>query len=143
MAILTAILNTLIIIVCVFMVCLILIQRGKGGGLAGAFGGVGGSSAFGTKSGDVFTRVTMVVATVWIILSMLLVVLYNQKAESAFDDGSNTSVSKELAPKSSKKSKAKDGAADSGTKDTGETPKAPTSTDIPALPVEPAPAKPK
>ena len=143
MAILTAILNTLIIIVCVFMVCLILIQRGKGGGLAGAFGGVGGSSAFGTKSGDVFTRVTMVVATVWIILSMLLVVLYNQKAESAFDDGSNTSVSKELAPKSSKKPKAKEGTAESGTKDTGATPTAPTSTDVPALPEEPIPAKPK
>ena len=51
-----------IVLTCLFLICLILIQRGKGGGLAGAFGGVGGSSAFGTKSGDVFTRVTMVVA---------------------------------------------------------------------------------
>ena len=51
MAILTAILNTLIVLLSLFMICLILIQRGKGGGLAGAFGGVGGSSAFGTKSG--------------------------------------------------------------------------------------------
>ena len=55
-----------------------LIQRGKGGGLAGAFGGMGGSSAFGTKAGDVFTRVTMITALVWILLNLILVVLYNR-----------------------------------------------------------------
>ena len=60
--ILTAIFNTLIVLISLFLICLILIQRGKGGGLAGAFGGVGGSSAFGTKAGDVFTRVTVVTA---------------------------------------------------------------------------------
>jgi preprotein translocase subunit SecG len=107
-AILTAILNTLIVLTCLFLICLILIQRGKGGGLAGAFGGVGGSSAFGTKSGDVFTRVTMVVASVWIILSMILVVLYNQGGQSAWGTDSNVEVSKEIAPKSSK-GKAKAG----------------------------------
>ena len=54
--------NTLIVLVSLFLICLVLIQRGKGGGLAGAFGGMGGSSAFGTKAGDIFTRVTMVTA---------------------------------------------------------------------------------
>src|SRR5581483_2249817 len=48
------------------------------GGLAGAFGGMGGSSAFGTKAGDVFTKVTMYVAGIWIALSMLLVLIINQ-----------------------------------------------------------------
>lgn len=100
MAILTAILNTLIVLTCLFMICLILIQRGKGGGLAGAFGGVGGSSAFGTKSGDVFTRVTMVVAAVWIVLSMVLVILYNQGTQSAWGTDTSTSASKEVTPKS-------------------------------------------
>jgi preprotein translocase subunit SecG len=61
-----------------FLICLVLIQRGKGGGLAGAFGGAGGSSAFGTKAGDVFTRVTMIAAGVWIALNMLLVVVANR-----------------------------------------------------------------
>ena len=37
-----------------FLIALVLIQRGRGGGLAGAFGGAGGQSAFGTKAGDVF-----------------------------------------------------------------------------------------
>lgn len=51
-----------------FLILLVLIQRGRGGGLAGAFGGLGGQSAFGTKAGDLFTRITIVVAAFWILL---------------------------------------------------------------------------
>lgn len=50
------------------MILLILIQRGKGGGLAGAFGGMGGQSAFGTKAGDMFTKITVIVAVLWFLL---------------------------------------------------------------------------
>ena len=52
---------------CVFIILLILIQRGKGGGLAGAFGGMGGQSAFGTKAGDTFMRITIVTVAVWFL----------------------------------------------------------------------------
>lgn len=48
-----------------FLIMLILIQRGKGGGLTGALGGPGGQSAFGSKAGDTFTLVTVVVASIW------------------------------------------------------------------------------
>ncbi len=51
-----------------FLILLVLVQRGKGGGLAGAFGGMGGQSAFGTKAGDLFTKITIGVAFFWIIL---------------------------------------------------------------------------
>lgn len=84
MAFFTGLLNFLLILSSVFLICLVLIQRGKGGGLAGAFGGMGGSSAFGTKAGDVFTRVTIGTALVWFILNMLLVVLHNRPHTSAF-----------------------------------------------------------
>lgn len=67
------ILNVLVIIAAVFLILLILIQRGKGGGLAGAFGGVGGSSAFGSRAGDLFTRITIITAAIWILLIMLMV----------------------------------------------------------------------
>jgi preprotein translocase subunit SecG len=53
----------------VFLMIVILLQRGRGGGLAGAFGGMGGQSAFGTKAGDVFTRITIVLAVCWVILA--------------------------------------------------------------------------
>ena len=52
----------------------ILIQKPRGGGLAGAFGGAGGSSqsVFGAKTGDVLTWVTVICFTLFIILAMLL-----------------------------------------------------------------------
>jgi preprotein translocase subunit SecG len=49
----------------VFLILLILVQRGKGGGLAGALGGPGGQSAFGSKAGDTFTLITAVTAVIW------------------------------------------------------------------------------
>ena len=66
-------LNILLLLVGVFLILLVLIQRGKGGGLAGAFGGVGGSSPFGSRAGDTFTRVTIYVACIWLFLVMLQV----------------------------------------------------------------------
>jgi preprotein translocase subunit SecG len=53
----------------VCLICLVLLQRGRGAGLAGAFGAAGGQSAFGTKAGDVFTRITIGVAVVWIVMA--------------------------------------------------------------------------
>jgi preprotein translocase subunit SecG len=67
------ILNILIMIMGVALIGIILLQRGKGGGLAGAFGGIGGSSAFGSRAGDQFTRVTLIMAGIWILLIMLMV----------------------------------------------------------------------
>ena len=55
----------------VFLILLVLIQRGRGGGLAGALGGMGGQSAFGTKAGDLFTKITIGVATFWILLCII------------------------------------------------------------------------
>ncbi len=55
----------------IFLMFIILLQRGRGGGLAGAFGAMGGQSAFGTKAGDVFTRITIGVAVFWIIMAAL------------------------------------------------------------------------
>jgi preprotein translocase subunit SecG len=98
MKILFGILNSMVILSSIFMICLILIQRGKGGGLAGAFGGMGGSSAFGTKAGDVFTRVTMVTAVIWMLMLMILVVLYNRGGDSAWTESAPTNVSKEVPP---------------------------------------------
>ena len=68
-----SLLNVLLLLVGLFLILVVLIQRGKGGGLAGAFGGVGGSSAFGSRAGDAFTRFTLIVAAVWVLLIMVLV----------------------------------------------------------------------
>lgn len=64
---------TILSVVSVFLILLVLVQRGRGGGLTGALGGMGGQSAFGTKAGDTFTRVTIIAATVWIVLAIVAV----------------------------------------------------------------------
>jgi preprotein translocase subunit SecG len=52
---------TLFVLTCIFMMLVILIQKPKGGGLSGAFGGAGGSAqaAFGAKTGDLLTMITI------------------------------------------------------------------------------------
>ena len=62
----------LFILVCVFLMLLVLIQKGRGGGLASAFGGGGGNTAFGSKTGDVLTWATSVVFGVFLVLGIAL-----------------------------------------------------------------------
>ncbi len=64
---------TLMFLTAAILILLVLVQRGKGGGLAGALGGMGGQSAFGTKAGDMFTKITIGVASFWILLCMVAV----------------------------------------------------------------------
>jgi preprotein translocase subunit SecG len=73
----SGLLMVLIILTSLFLIVLVMIQRGKGGGLAGAFGGMGGQSAFGTKAGDLFTKITIGVAIFWILL--LICAVWAQK----------------------------------------------------------------
>ena len=59
------VLGWVMFILSVFLILLVLVQRGKGGGLTGALGGPGGQSAFGSKAGDTFTVITAVSAVIW------------------------------------------------------------------------------
>ena len=69
-----AVLVSLVLLsVAVFLIVLILIQRGKGGGLTGALGGSPGTGPFGARAGDQFTRLTIYVFIVWLFLTMFLV----------------------------------------------------------------------
>jgi preprotein translocase subunit SecG len=65
------VLGSMLVLTSLFMILLVLVQRGRGGGLAGALGGMGGQSAFGTKAGDLFTRITVGVAAFWIVLCIV------------------------------------------------------------------------
>jgi preprotein translocase subunit SecG len=85
------ILNPVLFLLSAFMILLILIQRGKGGGLIGALGGSGGSSPFGSRAGDQFTRLTIYVAVAWLLLTMIQVKAIQNDARthqaSAFTQG--------------------------------------------------------
>src|ERR1051325_4173145 len=57
-----------IFVVSVLLICLVLLQKNRGSGLSGAFGGAGGQSAFGTKTGDVLTWITVGLTAVVLVL---------------------------------------------------------------------------
>jgi len=79
-------LNFVVITVGLLLMLIVLIQRGKGGGLAGAFGGAGGSSPFGSRAADAFVKITLYLAAVWVLIIMIhvKVVKYdtNQQSET-------------------------------------------------------------
>jgi len=68
----------LFLLCAVILTLLVLIQRGRGGGLAGAFGGPGGHSAFGTKTADVFIKATAILGAVFFVLALLAAWLMKQ-----------------------------------------------------------------
>src|SRR5437868_12954596 len=97
----STLLAILLIFTAIFLIFLILIQRGKGGGLAGAFGGLGGQSAFGTKAGDKIMWVTVYVAAFWIIMCVVSVRVMSAKTDmlgSDFAPTTGTTTSKVTAP---------------------------------------------
>ena len=73
----------LFIFVCLFMILLVLIQKGRGGGLASAFGGMGGNTAFGSKTGDVLTWATSIVFGIFIVLAVSLNLMANYRQREA------------------------------------------------------------
>ena len=115
----------------IFLTLLILVQRGRGGGLTGALGGMGGQSAFGTKAGDVFTKITIVTAMLWILLSM--------GALRFLHVGKFSNTGGPPAAKTNTDKKAEDG---KGGSSPPLTPEAPPADPVPPAPTTPAPAPP-
>lgn len=58
-------------ILCVFLIGSILLQSGKGGGLA-AIGGLGDQSAFGTRSSTFLSKVTYLIGAAFIVATIFL-----------------------------------------------------------------------
>lgn len=81
----TNLLQVFLMLLGMFLILVVLLQRGRGGGLAGAFGGAGGQSAFGTKAGDVFTRITIGIAILWVVMSGVSGMLI-RRTQSAISD---------------------------------------------------------
>ncbi|MGE0789332.1 MAG: preprotein translocase subunit SecG [Sandaracinaceae bacterium] len=66
--------SILYVLVCAFLILVVLLQQGKGGGIGSALGGAGGSNTvFGAAgAGNFLTRLTAVAATSFMVLSAVL-----------------------------------------------------------------------
>src|SRR5438270_4570227 len=84
---------TLFVLVCGILILLVLIQKGRGGGLSSAFGGGGGNTAFGSKTGDVLTWATSIVFGVFMLLAVgLNLVANHQQHQRDLDNPAAASV---------------------------------------------------
>ncbi len=61
------------VLVCLSLIGSILLQQGKGGDIANAFGGGGSQAAFGARAGaTLLTRATSILAALFVVLSLVL-----------------------------------------------------------------------
>ncbi|HEX8912959.1 MAG TPA: preprotein translocase subunit SecG [Humisphaera sp.] len=89
----------LFVVLSFFMILLILIQKGRGGGLASAFGGAGGNTAFGSKTGDVLTWATSIVFGVFLLLAVILNLVANKRQADASSPTAAATPAAPVAPK--------------------------------------------
>jgi len=66
---------TLYVLTCMVLMLVILLQQGKGGDIANAFGGGGSQAVFGARSGaTLLTRATAVLAALFIVGALALTI---------------------------------------------------------------------
>ena len=76
----------LFVLCCLVLILIILIQKGRGGGLSGAFGGGMASGILGSKTGDFLTWVTIVAAGVFLTLAVVMGKFYKPQAPTGAYD---------------------------------------------------------
>jgi preprotein translocase subunit SecG len=70
---------SLYVIVCLVLSLVILLQQGKGGDIASAFGGSGSQAAFGARSGaTLLTKATTVAAVLFMLFALALSIMGQQ-----------------------------------------------------------------
>jgi preprotein translocase subunit SecG len=74
------------VIISLFLIAVILLQAGKGGGLADTFGGSQMQNMFGTKSTSVLTKLTAVCAIGFIATCITLAVMSSRQTRSIVDN---------------------------------------------------------
>jgi len=72
---------------CLFLIAVILLQAGRGGGLSDAFGGTSTQTIFGQKANVFLTRATTACAIIYIFTCLLLGVLTSRRGRSLLETG--------------------------------------------------------
>nr|MBU1328104.1 preprotein translocase subunit SecG [Candidatus Omnitrophota bacterium] len=81
-----SILTVIHVIISLFLIVVILLQAGKGGGLADTFGGSQMQNLFGTKSTTVLTKLTAVCAIGFIVTCISLAIISSRQTKSIVDN---------------------------------------------------------
>lgn len=88
----------LFVLVSVVLILVILIQKGRGGGLSAAFGGGMAGSLLGSKTGDFLTWVTIVLVAVFLLLAIVLARFYRPESGKYGGEVAETSAPAATSP---------------------------------------------
>ncbi|MDQ3031441.1 MAG: preprotein translocase subunit SecG [Myxococcota bacterium] len=103
-------LSIVYVLVCAFLIFVVLLQQGRGGGMGSAFGGGGSQTVFGgAGAGNVLTRITSACAALFMILSATLAYM-SSSSDSTLDD-----VSRELEARQAAEITGEEGATEATT----------------------------
>jgi len=104
------------VLVCLLLLAIILLQPGKGMGLSSAaFGGMDSQSVFGTKTADVLTKATTVIAVLFIVTCVTLSALTASKSRSLYSQFQNQApITMEQIQKAVKEAEEKAAAQSTG-----------------------------
>ncbi len=72
----------LFVICCIALVLIILVQKGRGGGLSAAFGGSMAGGILGSKTGDFLTWVTIILVGIFLSLAVIMAKYYKESVGS-------------------------------------------------------------
>lgn len=88
----------IVFVICaVLLMLIVLIQKGKGGGLSAAFGGGMASGLLGSKTGDVLTWVTVAMMGVFLALAVVMAKFY-KPGISDFGEGQTQQMPTQQQP---------------------------------------------
>lgn len=73
------------ILASIFLILVILLQAGRGGGLSESFGGGAMQNIFGSSSTTVLTKITAACAVIFILTSLTLTILTSRRGKSLID----------------------------------------------------------
>lgn len=90
------VLSVLLAVICLALVGLILVQRGKGGGLV-ALGGSGVEQAFGTHAATLAQKATTVLAILFLGVTIWLSMMYQSKSAVRVAPGTTATESENVA----------------------------------------------
>jgi preprotein translocase subunit SecG len=79
-------LTIIYVVVCLFLILVVLLQSGKAGDLASAFGGQSSQTAFGSRgTADLLSKATTISAVGFLVLALALAVLSARKSTSVLE----------------------------------------------------------
>lgn len=135
----STILYVAVVLIAILLICLVLVQPSKGGGFGSAFGGIG-ESVFGAQAMSQLSKVTVVLLSLFFVLTLILAVMTGHRSRAAVSENSLV-LKKEAAAKAAPaKPKAQTGLAPAPVKTLSKKPEAKPAPAANKSAAKPAPA---